>query len=142
MEWAVSFTLIFYWLSLVMDRESLAWIKNKVSRTDIPSFSVWPAGKSSPRYMRRLARWQEKNDPAALEHDFSGRNAFNENPNAWQDSRTGQALPVNAPVSANADGNPYPNAPGFGGHRFAGVADGLQSGRPSTQYGSEAGLVR
>ncbi|KAI5449312.1 hypothetical protein NCC49_004814 [Naganishia albida] len=118
MEWAVSFTLIFYWLSLVMD--------------------LWPAGKSSPRYMRRLARWQEKNDPASLEHDFTGRNAFSETPQQWRDSRTGQALPENAPV----DGNPYPNAPGFGGHRFAGVADGLQSGRPSTQYGSETGLVR
>lgn len=92
--------------------------------------------------MRRLAKWQEKNDPASLEHDFSGRNAFAENPGTWQDSRTGQALPENAPVSVNADGNPYPNAPGFGGHRFGGVADGLQSGRPSTQYGSEAGLMR
>ncbi|GHJ88178.1 hypothetical protein NliqN6_4580 [Naganishia liquefaciens] len=120
MEWAVAFTLIFYWLSLVMD--------------------LWPSGKTSPRYLRRLARWQEKNDPAALEHDFSGRNAFAEQPQAWQDPRTGQALPENAPVHWN---NPLPNAPGYPSgfdQRFNG--DGVASGRPSTQYGSETGLMR
>ncbi|KAJ9101253.1 hypothetical protein QFC21_003472 [Naganishia friedmannii] len=129
MEWAVSFTLIFYWLSLVMD--------------------LWPSGKTSPRYLRRLARWQEKHDPAALAHDFTGREAFAADPAAWKDPKTGNALPVNVrDVPAGGEGgNPYPDAPGYpggyeGGYEQRVMADGGRSGRPSTQYGSEAGLTR
>lgn len=54
--------LVFYFLTLVMD--------------------LWPAGKSSPRYMRRLAKWQEKHGEG---DDFTGRRAFGEFPERWQD---------------------------------------------------------
>jgi len=62
LEWAVSFILTFYFLTLAAD--------------------LWPAGKSSPRYMRRLAKWQERNGEG---HDFTGRGAFEEYPERWQD---------------------------------------------------------
>ena len=61
LEWTVAFILFFYFLSLILD--------------------LWPAGKSSPRYMRRLAKWQEKNGEG---HDFTGRRAFDEYPERWQ----------------------------------------------------------
>ena len=74
--------LVFYFFTLIAD--------------------LWPAGKSSSRYMRRLARWQEKNEPqlaptvaTANGHpitmsgtgfggdDFTGRGAFAEHPDRW-----------------------------------------------------------
>jgi len=60
LEWAVSFILALYFLTLVLD--------------------LWPAGKSSPRYMRRLARYQERNGEG---HDFTGRRAFDQYPERW-----------------------------------------------------------
>ncbi|WRT65918.1 uncharacterized protein IL334_002869 [Kwoniella shivajii] len=66
LEWAVAFILVFYFLTIAAD--------------------LWPAGKSSPRYMRRLAKWQERHDSVNnLEHDFTGRRAFNEYPERWED---------------------------------------------------------
>ncbi|WWC88108.1 uncharacterized protein L201_003012 [Kwoniella dendrophila CBS 6074] len=65
MEWTVSFILTFYFLTIAAD--------------------LWPAGKSSPRYMRRLAKWQTKHEHVnGLENDFTGRNAFKEYPERWQ----------------------------------------------------------
>ncbi|WVQ85367.1 hypothetical protein IAT38_007532 [Cryptococcus sp. DSM 104549] len=61
-EWAVSFILTFYFLTLAAD--------------------LWPAGKSSPRYMRRLAKWQERHGDG---DDFTGRRAFGMYPERWQD---------------------------------------------------------
>ncbi|WWC68425.1 uncharacterized protein I206_102352 [Kwoniella pini CBS 10737] len=59
LEWTVAFILVFYFLTIAAD--------------------LWPAGKSSPRYMRRLAKWQAKHDNFnGLEKDFTGRRAFNE----------------------------------------------------------------
>ncbi|KAJ9110632.1 hypothetical protein QFC19_001461 [Naganishia cerealis] len=115
MEWAVAFTLIFYWLSLVMD-----------------------------------PRWQEKNDPSNLAHDFTGREAFSAHPEAWKDPKTGNAM---SPATAGTSdarvvpvdgGNAYPDAPGYpsGYEQRMTVENGGRSGRPSTQYGSEAGLMR
>ena len=71
LEWAVSFILTFYFLTLVAD--------------------LWPAGESSPRYMRRLARWQEKHGEG---HDFTGRRAFDEYPDRWQGAPPSVADPV------------------------------------------------
>ena len=62
LEWTVAFILVFFFFTLVAD--------------------LWPAGKSSPRYMRRLARWQEKHGEG---DDFTGRGAFSEHPERWQD---------------------------------------------------------
>nr|ODN93252.1 hypothetical protein L203_00523 [Cryptococcus depauperatus CBS 7841] len=62
LEWTVAFLLTFYFLTLAAD--------------------LWPAGKSSPRYMRRLAKWQEKHGEG---HDFTGRKAFGLYPERWQD---------------------------------------------------------
>lgn len=62
LEWTVSFILTFYFLTIVAD--------------------LWPAGKSSPRYMRRLAKWQERHGEG---HDFTGRKAFGEYPERWQE---------------------------------------------------------
>jgi hypothetical protein len=62
MEWTIAFILFFYFLTLVAD--------------------LWPAGKSSERYMRRLARWQEKHGEG---DDFTGRRAFGEYPERWMD---------------------------------------------------------
>ncbi|EIW72868.1 hypothetical protein TREMEDRAFT_25124 [Tremella mesenterica DSM 1558] len=61
LEWAIAFILFFYFLTLAAD--------------------LWPAGKSSPRYMRRLARWQESRGEG---HDFTGRRAFGIHPERWQ----------------------------------------------------------
>lgn len=61
LEWTVAFILIFYLFTLVLD--------------------LWPAGKSSPRYMRRLAKWQAKHGEG---QDFTGRGAFEEYPERWQ----------------------------------------------------------
>ncbi|WVR05624.1 hypothetical protein IAU60_002646 [Kwoniella sp. DSM 27419] len=61
-EWAVAFILTFYFLTIAAD--------------------LWPAGKSSPRYMRRLAKWQERHSEG---HDFTGRRAFDIYPERWQD---------------------------------------------------------
>lgn len=61
LEWTVAFILVFYLLTLVLD--------------------LWPAGKSSPRYMRRLAKWQAKHGEG---QDFTGRRAFDEYPERWQ----------------------------------------------------------
>lgn len=105
LEWAVAFILPFYFLTLAAD--------------------LWPAGKSSPRYMRRLARWQEKHDPHS-EHDFTGRRAFAERPEAWQGA-DGHALDPNAPVAPAMMQN---------------NSQEMASARPSTAYGSEAGLVQ
>ncbi|KAK8865681.1 hypothetical protein IAR55_000826 [Kwoniella newhampshirensis] len=65
LEWAVAFILVFYFLTLCAD--------------------LWPAGKSSPRYMRRLAKWQERHEPSSVEHDFTGRRAFGVYPERWED---------------------------------------------------------
>ncbi|ODN84278.1 hypothetical protein L202_00262 [Cryptococcus amylolentus CBS 6039] len=62
LEWAVAFVLSFYFLTLVAD--------------------LWPAGKSSPRYMRQVAKWQERHGEG---HDFTGRRAFKIHPERWQD---------------------------------------------------------
>lgn len=112
---------------------------------NLSTLTVWPSGKTSPRYLRRLAKWQEKHDPAAVAHDFTGREAFATDPAAWKDPKTGNALPVDAPIApfGGAGGNQYPDAPGYpSGYEQRMMADGGRSGRPSTQYGSEAGLVR
>ncbi|OCF32767.1 hypothetical protein I317_03728 [Kwoniella heveanensis CBS 569] len=61
-EWTVAFILTFYFLTIAAD--------------------LWPAGKSSPRYMRRLAKWQERHSEG---HDFTGRGAFDAYPERWQD---------------------------------------------------------
>ena len=61
LEWTVAFLLVFYFLTLVAD--------------------LWPAGKSSPRYMRRLARWQMRHGEG---QDFTGRRAFGEHPDRWR----------------------------------------------------------
>ncbi|ORY24888.1 Frag1/DRAM/Sfk1 family-domain-containing protein [Naematelia encephala] len=61
LEWTVAFILVFYFFTLVAD--------------------LWPAGKSSERYMRRLAKWQEKNGEG---DDFTGRRAFDQYPERWQ----------------------------------------------------------
>lgn len=50
LEWAVSFIVVFYFLTLAAD--------------------LWPAGKSSPRYIRRLARWQVAHGEG---HNATGR---------------------------------------------------------------------
>lgn len=76
LEWTVAFILVFYFLTLMLD--------------------LWPAGKSSPRYMRRLARWQEKNGEG---HDFTGRGAFGEYPERWVGNGNGQAIAATAPVA-------------------------------------------
>lgn len=65
-EWSVAFILVFFFFTLVAD--------------------LWPAGKSSPRYMRRLARWQESHGEG---DDFTGRRAFDEHPERWQDRYQG-----------------------------------------------------
>lgn len=41
MEWTIAFILFFYFLTLVAD--------------------LWGAAKSSPRYIRSLERWEQKN---------------------------------------------------------------------------------
>lgn len=58
MEWTIAFILVFFYATIIAD--------------------LWPAGKSSPRYMAALARWQERNEPGALKNDFTGRRAFND----------------------------------------------------------------
>ncbi len=86
---------------------------------------LWPAGKSSPRYMRRLAKWQEKHAPHQ-EHDFTGRRAFGfeGSEGVWR-GEDGHTLPLDAPV------------------RNGGVVyDNSETGRPSTTQNSEAGLMR
>jgi len=105
LEWAVAFVLVFYYFSLIMD--------------------LWPAGKSSPRYMRRLARWQENHAPHS-EHDFIGRRAFNfdGSEEIWR-GQDGHALPPDAPVVNG--GVVYENS---------------EAGRQSTTQNSEAGLMR
>lgn len=40
MEWTIAFLLVFYFLSLTGD--------------------LWASGKSSPRYLRRVAQWEAK----------------------------------------------------------------------------------
>lgn len=60
LEWTIAFLLTFYFATLVAD--------------------LWPAGKSSPRYMRRLARWQERHGEG---DDFTGRKAFETHPENW-----------------------------------------------------------
>jgi len=60
LEWTIAFILVFYFATLIAD--------------------LWPAGKSSPRYMRRLARWQEQHGEG---DDFTGRAAFQEHPDRW-----------------------------------------------------------
>jgi len=112
-EWTTAFLLVFYFFTLVAD--------------------LWPAGKSSPRYMRRLARWQEKHAPPHAEHDFTGRRVFNMegSEQIWR-GPDGHALDPNAPV---------PNDPvvyGRGGHSIIGT----ESGRPSIAQNSETGLMR
>ncbi|KAH8084770.1 Frag1/DRAM/Sfk1 family-domain-containing protein [Filobasidium floriforme] len=137
-EWGLAFWLTFYILSLVLD--------------------LWPAGKTSPRYLRRLAKWQEQNEPHNLEHDFTGRNAFAAYPERWQGA-DGQALPENAPVDSGVVAYPVPagSPPAHGysnsteplplsatPHNFegAGYRESYdRSARPSTTYGSDTGLV-
>ncbi|WVQ65159.1 uncharacterized protein L199_003332 [Kwoniella botswanensis] len=67
LEWTVAFILVFYFLTIAAD--------------------LWPAGKSSPRYMRRLAKWQARHENVNhLENDFTGRGAFDVYPERanWQ----------------------------------------------------------
>jgi hypothetical protein len=61
-EWTVSIIITFYYLTLAAD--------------------LWPAGKSSARYMRRLAIWQEKHGEG---DSFTLRGAFGEHPERWED---------------------------------------------------------
>lgn len=98
MEWTIAFILTFFYLSIAAD--------------------LWPAGKSSPRYMRRLARWQEKHEPANLQHDFTGRKAFAEHPENWQERAEqmkqesvarNQGLQV--PIVAHTPGTPNTGSP-------------------------------
>lgn len=158
MEWTTAFILSFYFATL--------------------AFDLWPAGKTSPRYLRRLARWQEMNEPSNLQHDFTGRKAFAAQPEQWQ-ATNGRALPDEAvvdsypaatiqhptpaqyatPTTSHPVNDSYTYRSGIAppltthqtdGYTHAAGApfrngtnyDGYQSARPSTQYGSEAGLVR
>ena len=68
MEWAVALVLVFYFFTLAAD--------------------LWPAGKSSSRYMRRLAKWQEKHGEG---DDFTGRRAFGMYPERWEGNGAGPA---------------------------------------------------
>jgi hypothetical protein len=163
----VAFILTFYILSLVLDRECLDCLECMAMRlADIPlpcfrQPSVWPAGKTSPRYLRRLARWQEHNEPHNLEHDFTGRQAFSTYPERWQGA-DGRALPVDHHHAHGGTGHAgmvdaYPPPPmssvnnantalplSATPHTFeGGYRESYdRSARPSTTYGSEAGLVR
>ncbi|KAL1407847.1 hypothetical protein Q8F55_007283 [Vanrija albida] len=83
-EWAIAFILFFFFLTLVAD--------------------LWPAGKSSPRYMRRLARWQEKHEPGAGEHTFTGRGAFAAHPERWENSAEARAQEMEAAMKARNQG--------------------------------------
>jgi hypothetical protein len=108
LEWAVAFILVFYFLTLVLD--------------------LWPAGKSSPRYMRRLARWQEKHGQG---HDFTGRGAFDEYPERWVGNGTGEGPGPAYPTSA------YGNGPAAG----YGYTDGqVGNGYAATGAGAGAGM--
>lgn len=75
MEWAIAFILVFFFLTLVAD--------------------LWPAGKSSPRYMRQLARWQEKHEPGVA-HEFTGRRAFAAHPERWENDGDAALDPAEA----------------------------------------------
>jgi hypothetical protein len=194
-EWGVAFWLTFYILSLALDREfTPGKMRCEYRLMFMTRPTVWPAGKTSPRYLRRLAKWQEKNEPHNLEHDFTGRNAFAAAPSTWQGA-DGRALPEEAPVvdaypaptstypaAANTYSAPttaypehrmgsYQSTPHMSNDAYQPPAtsypgsaaplyppndprstaplplaatnyDGYQSARPSTTYGSEAGLVR
>ncbi|WWC60534.1 uncharacterized protein I303_103108 [Kwoniella dejecticola CBS 10117] len=90
LEWTVSFILVFYFLTIAAD--------------------LWPAGKSSPRYMRRLAKWQVRHDHFnGLEKDFTGRRAFDVYPERIADigagAGTGTAgfVSENGPLNGNGD---------------------------------------
>ncbi|KAK1927747.1 Frag1/DRAM/Sfk1 family-domain-containing protein [Papiliotrema laurentii] len=98
-EWTIAFILVFFFLTIVAD--------------------LWPAGKSSARYMRRLARWQEKHGEG---DDFTGRRAFAEYPERWEgryegmrqamyERNTGQEK---APRDSMASGAPMVNSSGPG----------------------------
>lgn len=91
-----------------------------------------PAGKTSPRYMRRLAQWQEKHAPPHAEHDFTGRRVFSMQGSGqlWR-GPDGNALPPDAPVANNPVVDDR-------GHSII----GSESGRPSIAQNSESGLVR
>ena len=130
-----------------------------------PVASVWPAGKTSPRYLRRLAKWQEHNEPHNLEHDFTGRQAFSTYPERWQGA-DGRALPADNHVHGAGDAgmvDAYPPPQGVAPPPMSSVNNANtalplsatphafeggyresydRSARPSTTYGSEAGLVR
>jgi len=67
-EWTVSIIITFYYLTLAAD--------------------LWPAGKSSARYMRRLAIWQEKHGEG---DSFTLRGAFGEHPERWEDRAENRA---------------------------------------------------
>jgi len=62
LEWAVAFILVLFFLTLAAD--------------------LWPAGKSSRRYMQSLAQWQEKHGEG---DDFTGRRAFADHPERWRE---------------------------------------------------------
>lgn len=48
LEWTIGFLLFFYFLTLAWD--------------------LWGAAKTSPRYIRRLAEWEEKHGVAPTTH--------------------------------------------------------------------------
>ncbi|KAL7423744.1 hypothetical protein Q5752_001326 [Cryptotrichosporon argae] len=125
LEWSVAFWLFFYFLTLVAD--------------------LWPAGKSSPRYMRRLARWQERHGEG---DDFTGRRAFGVFPERWttRDRVDARASQMQADMKARNEGvRPMeqahidPAAPRMGmATTHAGNPDGYSSGYgPNGQYGYE-----
>ena len=105
LEWAVAFILVIYFFTLAAD--------------------LWPAGKSSPRYMRRLARWQEGHVEG---DDFTGRKAFGRYPDRWQtraQMMQGDMIRRNEGVSPQAQ-------PGMGGY----------GDTPRDSLGSQAPMMR
>ncbi|KAK4685722.1 hypothetical protein P7C73_g4420, partial [Tremellales sp. Uapishka_1] len=106
LEWTVAFILFFYFLTLVAD--------------------LWPAGKSSPRYMRRLAKWQEKHGEG---HDFTGRGAFGEYPERWRGATAAER------EQGLRQEMEYRNTGGRSGYPMA------ESGRPS-EAGSQIPMMQ
>jgi hypothetical protein len=118
LEWTVSFIVVFYFLTLVAD--------------------LWPAGKSSPRYMRRLARWQERNGDG---DNFTGRRAFDEYPDRWQGSAAEREERMRQEMHARNLGMAAPTYPATNGGYAQSQMQGYESGRPS-EAGSHAPMMR
>ncbi|KGB77747.1 hypothetical protein I307_03621 [Cryptococcus deuterogattii 99/473] len=103
-EWAVAFVLTFYFLTIAAD--------------------LWPAGKSSPRYMRSLAQWQERHGEG---HDFTGRRAFGIYPERWQDKEAimrENMLARNRGLATQVNNGPYTSYDPANGY-VAPIGDGL-----------------